>query len=122
MPTASPDHQLCLSASPDVPANGLQCYHCPASQTPCRSGAYMCTGANNQCLTRVTEAGEQRIYETGCAAPEACQMNIEYPYGSEKLSIKSSCCSTDLCNGAPGIRMPLVTGAALAFAWLAYLV
>ncbi|XP_042202524.1 urokinase plasminogen activator surface receptor [Callorhinchus milii] len=112
---------LC-NGHPDVPANGLQCYHCPASQTPCQSRAYMCTGANTQCLTRVTEAAGVRFTETGCAVPHDCKMNVDQTILGQTVSVKYSCCSTNLCNAAPGVRMPLVTGAALAFAWLAYLV
>uniref|UniRef100_V9LCY6 Phospholipase A2 inhibitor subunit gamma B-like protein n=1 Tax=Callorhinchus milii TaxID=7868 RepID=V9LCY6_CALMI len=121
MKTSCCSTDLCNGDS-DVPANGLQCYHCPASQTPCRSGAYMCTGANTQCLTRVVEAAGVRFTETGCAVPHDCKMNVDQTILGQTVSVKYSCCSTNLCNAAAGVRMPLVTGAALAFAWLAYLV
>uniref|UniRef100_A0A4W3H5Z3 Sperm acrosome membrane-associated protein 4-like n=1 Tax=Callorhinchus milii TaxID=7868 RepID=A0A4W3H5Z3_CALMI len=101
--------------------DGLRCYHCDASLTPCVSGARTCAGADERCYKGVAQAGGQNVYLAGCLAPLGCKFNIEQNYLGFPVSLKTFCCTTDLCNAAAGVRMPPLTGAALAFAWLAYL-
>ncbi|XP_007910728.2 lymphocyte antigen 6 complex locus protein G6d-like [Callorhinchus milii] len=102
--------------------DGLQCYSCSeTTPVPCMSGERTCATAAEQCSKTVAKAGDHVGYLAGCAIPEVCNLYAEQIFNGVKNSIETFCCSTDLCNAAPAVRMPLVTAAAMAFAWLAYL-
>lgn len=59
------------------------------------------------------------IYEGGCIEAPACQNETNLSVLSVNYNITRHCCSTDLCNGAAAIRLPLTAalGAALVAVW-----
>ncbi|XP_007910729.1 sperm acrosome membrane-associated protein 4 [Callorhinchus milii] len=100
---------------------GLTCFNCIISTSKCISGAKNCTGGK-VCYERVGKIKSYAVYTSGCIERSSCNKNFQESLFGVTVSLNTTCCERDLCNGGSGIRMPLLTSVALAIGWLAYLV
>uniref|UniRef100_A0A7N9AXB9 UPAR/Ly6 domain-containing protein n=1 Tax=Mastacembelus armatus TaxID=205130 RepID=A0A7N9AXB9_9TELE len=78
-----------------------------------------CTENQNRCYTAVASkfsAHFMDVYERGCIEESKCK-NSTGDILTVTYTITSTCCSTNLCNGATSIQLPLT--AALCAALLA---
>ncbi|GAA6235554.1 sperm acrosome membrane-associated protein 4-like [Lates japonicus] len=102
----------------------LQCYECKlglwnlclTSKVTCNSGEHCFSGEGEA-------AGFVNIKMKGCLAVAECnktkEVNFNSGSNSTVYSMTKTCCSTDLCNAAPGL--PGASGVNLAFASVAAL-
>ncbi|KAM3595965.1 uncharacterized protein V6R79_006027 [Siganus canaliculatus] len=75
-----------------------------------------CTASQDRCYSAVATFSSDLIipvYDRGCIALEDC-VNETVPLLSISYTITRSCCSTNLCNGASSIQLPLTAALAAA--------
>ncbi|XP_059827212.1 prostate stem cell antigen-like [Hypanus sabinus] len=85
----------------------LECFRCAISLNKCISDKVNCTQANEKCFLQVGKAGIASVYRAGCSTPEVCGQNSEQSFLGQTVSLKTSCCDTDLCNGSDYIKLSL---------------
>nr|XP_019957966.1 PREDICTED: sperm acrosome membrane-associated protein 4-like [Paralichthys olivaceus] len=102
----------------------LQCYKCKLGVLNlCITSEITCT-AGEICFSGVgTAASFMDIKMKGCLAQGECNKTKEVNFPSDSNStfytMTKTCCSTDFCNGAPGL--PGASGLTLAFATISAL-
>nr|XP_046272876.1 lymphocyte antigen-6, epidermis isoform X2 [Scatophagus argus] len=102
-----------------VTVESLSCYTCDVSILGyCfRSASVNCTAPQNSCFTSVADfsADLLPIHAKGCIEESACKNETNMSILTVKYNITTHCCSTNLCNGATSVQLPLTAavGAAL---------
>ncbi|XP_030002865.1 sperm acrosome membrane-associated protein 4-like [Sphaeramia orbicularis] len=84
--------------------------------------AINCTGTQDQCYSGVATFSSDEIldiHSRGCITKTSCKNSTNLAIFTVKYNIIMHCCTTNYCNGATSIRMPLTTavGAALVAIW-----
>ncbi|KAM9420209.1 prostate stem cell antigen-like [Salvelinus alpinus] len=90
---------LCFSVG-----QALQCYECQI----CLFKTKVTCEAEEQCFNGVGKAAKVLDIKTkGCLKMDKCNMvtdtKIPYISNTTVYSVNKTCCSTDLCNAAPGL-------------------
>ncbi|KAL7868436.1 hypothetical protein SRHO_G00098200 [Serrasalmus rhombeus] len=100
---------LCFTA-----AHTLQCYKCDIGLwSLCVTSTQTCS-AGDLCYSGVgIAAGFVKLKMKGCLAQTECNKttDVNFPSGSNSTIYKmtKTCCSTDLCNAAPGLSLHTLT-------------
>ncbi|XP_041811789.1 sperm acrosome membrane-associated protein 4-like [Chelmon rostratus] len=80
-----------------------------------------CTRTQNRCYNAVAKfsADLLPIHARGCIEESACKNETGVSILTVNYSITMTCCSTNLCNGAASVPLPLTAalGAALVAVW-----
>ncbi|XP_022603372.1 prostate stem cell antigen-like [Seriola dumerili] len=105
-----------------VTVESLSCYTCDVAilGSCLRAAPINCTNDQTRCFTAVAKfsADLLDIHQRGCTKEAACRnetgaiLNVNY-------TITRTCCSTNLCNGAASVQLPMT--AALCAALVAVL-
>ncbi|KAI4879885.1 hypothetical protein NFI96_022662 [Prochilodus magdalenae] len=74
----------------------LKCYHCVKSR--CDPEPMTCTYPADNCISAVANILGEKIQASGCVTKETCDL----------AKSMASCCQTDLCNGAEGVKLSLL--------------
>uniref|UniRef100_W5LL23 UPAR/Ly6 domain-containing protein n=1 Tax=Astyanax mexicanus TaxID=7994 RepID=W5LL23_ASTMX len=105
-------------------ADGLNCYTCSVGILGrCFfSSSQTCTGNNTSCFTATAAfnlSGAMNFYTSGCTLPTSCNSSSGSVLGVG-YTVTQSCCTTNLCNGASSIQLPItaaIGAALLATTW-----
>ncbi|XP_036431393.1 lymphocyte antigen-6, epidermis [Colossoma macropomum] len=107
-----------------VAAEGLNCYSCSVGILgKCFiSSSQTCGSTQNSCFkgqAAFNLTGALNFYTSGCINSTNCVTSTGTILGVG-YTVTQTCCSTDLCNGASSVRLPLtaaVGAALLATTW-----
>ncbi|KAL7868438.1 hypothetical protein SRHO_G00098220 [Serrasalmus rhombeus] len=103
---------------------GLNCYSCSVGifGRCFVSSSQTCSNTQNSCFTGQAAfnlTGALNFYTSGCINSTNCVTTTGTVLGVG-YTVTQTCCSTDLCNGASSVRLPLtaaVGAALLATTW-----
>ncbi|XP_066574046.1 phospholipase A2 inhibitor and Ly6/PLAUR domain-containing protein-like isoform X2 [Amia ocellicauda] len=97
------------------PVWALMCYDCMDHEDISSCQSLKCTSSNMQCFSGGTfitsEEGKNTSEYHLCVPQRDCTGPVSVNFGAKRISVNSSCCSTDMCNNAtlsaePGTMNP----------------